>query len=181
MINERILDYGKQKELPQRTLDRWLDLAEDDQEALLRLAQGLNLGKNHLRDFLDWLEEISLRDGVTPSNILKREPFIRITSDPRLGRGDRLKRIKEEMRRIRFPRLSQLEDEIKKRIRGLKLLPQIQMTIPSGLESGALTVCIKASSYEELRKLVGEIGQALDREGMKEIFSLLRGESDGGI
>ncbi len=136
------------------------------------------MGENHFRDFLDWLEEIALRDGVSLCEILKMESFVRILSDPRLGRSDRLKRVKEELRRLRFPRLSQIEEEIQRKIRALKLGPQIQMTVPSGLEGGVLTVHVKAASYEELKRSVKELAVALEKKEMEEIFLFLRGEAE---
>ncbi|MGH7773457.1 MAG: hypothetical protein ACREQA_14630 [Candidatus Binatia bacterium] len=139
------------------------------------------MGENHLRDFLDWLEEISVRDGMSLCKILRGESVLRILSNPRLNRNDKLKHIKEEMRRLRFPRLTQIEGEIHKRIRELNLKPQVQISIPPGLEGGFLTVQARAASYEELERLVGEMRRALEKETMKEIFALLRGEGDAGL
>lgn len=177
MIDQQILAYSQAKGFHSRTLERWLKLTPVDREALLNLARGLKMGENHFRDFLDWMEEISLRDGVSLCEILKGESLLRISSDPRLGRNDKLKHMKEELRRLRFPRLSQIEGEIQKRIREIKLRPQIQISVPPGLEGGALTVQVRATSYEELKRSVVELGQALERETMKHIFDLLRGES----
>ena len=169
MLERTILGYARARGFNQRTLERWLKLTEADQEALLGLVQGLKMGENHLRDFLDWLGEIALRDGVSLSDVLK------ISSDPRLGRSDKLKQIKEEVRRLRFPRLSRIEGEIQKRIREMRLKPQVQISVPPGLEGGSLTLQVRAGSYEELRELFGEIGRAFDSKAMREIFDLLAG------
>jgi len=63
----------------------------------------------------------------------------------------------------------------------LKLIPQIQMSVPPGLEGGALNVSIRATSFEELGQLVGAMGQALERKAMKEIFALLGGNENVGL
>lgn len=141
----------------------------------MNLAQGLKIGENHFRDFLDWLEEIALRDGVSFCKIFDGEALRKISSNPRLGRNDKLKQIKEELRRLRFPRLARMEEEIGKRLREMKFSPQIQITIPPGLEGGGLTVQMEASSYEELERLVGELARSLEKKAVKEIFALLRG------
>lgn len=174
MLEEKILAYGSTKGFHPQTLERWLRLAEIDREALFELAQGLKLGENHLRDFLEWLEEIALRDGVRLCEILQGESFLRISSDPRLGRNDKLKQIKEEVRRLRFPRLTSMEEGIRKRIHEMRLSPRIQITIPPGLEGG-VTVQMKAASYEELGRLAKELGALSERKAMKEIFDLLAG------
>ncbi len=177
MLDREILAYGREKGFHQQTLERWLKLAAPDQEALLGLVQDLRIGENHLRDFLDWLGEIALRDGVSLCDVLRRESISRISSNPRLGRNDKLKQIKDEVRRLRYPRLSQIEGEIQKRIREMRLKPQIHISVPPGLEGGVLTVQVRATSYEELKRSVVELGQALERGTMKDIFDLLRGES----
>lgn len=139
------------------------------------LARGLKMGENHCRDFLDWLEEIALRDGMSLCEILKGESLVKVSSDPRLSRNDKLKQLKEELRRLRFPRLARMEEEIGKRLREMKFSAQIQITIPPGLEGGRLTVQVKATSHAELEKSVRELAQSLENKAMKEIFALLSG------
>lgn len=134
-----------------------------------------------MRDFLDWLEEIALRDGLSFRDVLNGAALARISSDPRLGRSDKLKRMKEELRRLRFPRLARLEDEIQRRVQEMKLGPLIQISFPPGLEGGELTVQVKASSHETLRKLVEELAGTLEKRAMKEIFALLRGGEDARL
>lgn len=175
MTDQPVLAYGRAKGFHKQTLERWLGLSEVDREALLELARGLKLGENHLRDFLDWLQEIALRDGVSFSDVLNGAALSRISSDPRLSRNDKLKRIKEELRRLRFPRLARLEEEIRRRVQEMKLGPRIRISFPPGLEGGELTVQMKAASHEELGRLVGELSQALGKKAVKEIFSLLGG------
>ena len=177
MLDQSIHDYATEKGFHKQTIERWLRLDAADRQALWDLVKELRMGENHLRDFLDWLEEIALRDGITFSDILKGESVSRILSAPRLGRNDKLKQLKEDVCRLRFPRLAQIEGEIEKKIRDMKLKPQIHINVPPGLEGGTLTVQLKAADYEELKRLVRELGQALEGEALKEIFALVRGES----
>ena len=181
MKNQALRAYGSAKGFHRQTLDRWLGLSEIDREALLGLAQGLKLGENHFRDFLDWLEEIALRDGLSFRDVLNGAALARIWSDPRLSRNDKLKRMKEELRRLRFPRLAGLEEEIQRRVQELKLGPRIQISFPPGLEGGELTVQIKAASHETLQKLIEELAGALEKRAMKEIFALLKGGDDARV
>jgi hypothetical protein len=175
-MNDLISAYGKEKGFRPQTVDRWLKLAEVDRKAILSLAQELRIGENHLRDVLDWLEEISLRDGASFAAILGEEPLPRILSDPRLGRNDKLKRLKDELRRLRFPRLARIEEEIHRRVRAMKLDPGLSVAVPAGLEGGAVTVKIEATSYDEARRLTARLGDVMERAEMKEIFSLLHGD-----
>ena len=174
-MDHAIAEYARAKGFRQETLDRWLGRPEEDSQALLELVRDLRVGENHLRDFLDWLEEISLRDGVGFSQILGSEAITGIRSDPRLGRNDKLKRIKGEVRRLRFPRLAKVEGEIQRRIRAMKPGPGVRIEVPLNLEGGTVNVEMRASSHEELRRLAGELHQLLEQPEMKEIFDLLTG------
>lgn len=175
MLDDAVLNYGKEKGFHDKTLARWISLQEADREALLDLARALKMGENHFRDLLEWLEEIALRDSVSICRILTSEPILRISSDPRLGRSDKLKRLKGEVRRLRFPRLSRIEEEIENRIRALRLRPQIQLSVPVGLEGGVVTVQLRAAEHAELKELLQELERACASEAMREIFAFLHG------
>ena len=156
---------------------RWLSWPADDAGALAGLAIPLKISENHLRDLMDWLEEIELRDGQKIHAILTSRSVADIATDPRLGRADRLKRVKEKIRRLRFPRLAETEDAIRAKIHELKLHPEIRLTVPSGLEGGQLRVEFAAASHAELKRLASQLTQAVDQDNLPAIFDLLAGHS----
>lgn len=129
-----------------------------------------------MRDLMDWLEEIALRDRSTIAAVLASPPIIEVESDPRLGRADKVKRVKEAIRRLRFPRLAQTEESIRARIQELKLHPEIRLTAPPGLEGGRLRVELSASTAEELKRLTDKLAAATDTNTIREIFALLAGD-----
>ena len=176
MAEIQIQQYAKSKGFHPQTLERWLGWDEASGEALLRLTGNLKLGENHVRDLMDWLEEIALRDRSTIEAILASNPITEIESNPRLGRGDKIKRVKEAIRRLRFPRLAQTEASIQTRIQELKLYPGIRLVAPPGLEGGKLQVELSVSSTEELKKLTDKLAAATSTNTLREIFALLRGE-----
>jgi hypothetical protein len=177
MLEMEIRQYAKDRGFHPQTLERWLCWDQLARDTLFRLAVGLKLGENHLRDLMDWLEEIALRDQSTIGEILASKPITDIESAPRLGRADKLKQVKEELRRLRFPRLVQIEDSIRARIQELKLHPKIRLTVPPGLEGGRLRIELSASTPEELKRLTGKLAEAADTITIREIFALLAGEA----
>jgi hypothetical protein len=175
MSAEQIREYARSKNFHRHTLERWLGWDEAGGRALLRIACALKLGENHLRDLLDWLEEIALRDGTAPREVLLSSAIIEAETDPRLGRADKVKRIKETIRRLRFPRLTGLEDAIRERIAELKLQPEIRMSVPPGLEGGTLHVEFHTSGPADLKTLAGKLLEAAEKAPLEEIFRLLSG------
>lgn len=158
-------------------MERWLRWQATDRDALEELAVSLKIGENHLRDMMDWLEEIALRDRMPIAQVLASKAIDDWRTDPRLGRADKLKRIKEQLRRKRFPRLAKTEDEIETRIRALKLHPEIRLSVPPGLEGGRLHVEFSAASVADLKALAAKLGEAANSSTAAEIFQYLAGRA----
>ena len=144
---------------------------------LAKLALDLKIGENQLRDLMDWSEEIALRDGMAMAAIFAGKVIDAIATDPRLGRADKVKKIKESLRRLRFPRLAQAEDEIFSKIRALKLLPEIRLTVAPGLEGGRLQIEFTVTSQQEFKRLAEKLATAAETNSTYEIFSLLGGSA----
>ena len=175
MAETEIRAYAASKGFHPQTVERWLSWDAADGGALERLAFALKIGENHLRDLMDWLEEVALRDGVSIQSLLNAKAVDDIATDPRLGRADKLKRIKEHVRRLRFPRLAETEDAIRAKIQELKLHPEIRLSVAPGLEGGNLRVEFAAANYDELKGLAEKLRQAAEKKLPAEIFDLLAG------
>jgi len=175
MSETEIRDYAQGKSFHPQTLERWLGWAEADRNALAEIAFALKVSENQLRDAMDWLEEIALRDQSTIHKILGGNVITEIHTDPRLGRADKVKRIKDQLRRMRFPRLAETEDAIQRKVQSLKLHPEIRVSVPPGLEGGRIQVEISAASREELRRASKKLSDATENELTAEIFTLLSG------
>jgi ParB family chromosome partitioning protein len=127
---------------------------------------------------MDWLEEIALRDNCPVDMILADHQLHQISTDPRLGRADKVKRIREMIRRRRYPRLAATEDSLQARILELKLAPEIVLSVPPGLEGGRLRVEFSASSQQELRRLAERLAAAAEKDAAREAFALLAGAAE---
>jgi hypothetical protein len=173
MTAQRIQEYALSKGFHSQIKERWLSWEANDGAALLDIALTLKAGENQLRDLMDWLEEIALRDGVAIGELLQSKTISDIRTDPRLGRADRLKRIKHQIRRIRFPRLSQIEDLIQAKIRQLKLPSAVRLSVPAGLEGGDLQIELTAGSPAEFKNILAKLSVAAESESLAEIYVLL--------
>jgi hypothetical protein len=175
MTEHTIQEYAQTKGFHPQVLQRWLNWNPHDGAALLDIALSLKAGENHLRDLMDWLEEIALRDGVVICEILANKAISEIRTDPRLGRADRLKRIKDQVRRMRFPRLSQIEDSIRSKIRQLKLPPSVTLSVPSGLEGGDLQIEFTAGNPAEFKSVLLRLAAVAESDTLAELYLLLNG------
>jgi hypothetical protein len=178
MTAQAIQDYALDKGFHPQIKERWLSWDANDGAALLEVALSLKAGENHVRDLMDWLEEIALRDGIAIGEILRSTNISDIRTDPRLGRADRLKRIKDQIRRIRFPRVTQIEDSIQSKIRQLKLPPTVRVSVPAALEGGDLKIEFTAGSPAEFKKNLAKLGAAAESDSLAEIYVLLNGAAN---
>ena len=176
MTENAIRDYALARGFHRQTLDRWLGWSAPDRDALAEIALGLKISENHLREMIDWLEEISLRDGRKIHEVLADHELFSIRTDPRLGRADKLKRIKERLRRWRFPRLAAAEDAIRQNIQALKLPAEVRLSVAPGLEGGRLQAEISAAGPAPLELLARKLSEAAATSPVANIFEHLRGE-----
>ncbi|MGH7793848.1 MAG: hypothetical protein ACREQ2_02940 [Candidatus Binatia bacterium] len=176
MSESAIRDYAQAKGFHRQTLERWLGWAAADRDALKEIAVGLKISENHVREMMDWLEEISSRDQSKIHDILAKQEIFSIKTNPRLGRADKLKRIKEQLRRWRLPRLAGIEDAIRHNIQALKLPAEIRLSVPPGLEGGRLQAEISAGSLAEFQQLASRLSDAAATNWVAEIFQRLSGE-----
>ena len=181
MAEAEIREYARARSFHPQTLARWLSWDAADGGALEQLVFALKISENQLRDLMDWLEEIALRDQTPVHAIFARKTIDDIVTDPRLGRADRLKKLKEQIRRMRYPRLAETEDGLRAKIQELKLHPEIRLSVPPGLEGGDIRVEFNATSQAELRRLATKLKDAADHKLTAEIFALLSGQASKSV
>src|SRR5258705_6589000 len=127
MSESDIRAYAQERGFHRQTLERWLGWEPKDRAALQDLAISLKASENHLRDMMDWLEEIAMRDHFGIGDILAAQKIEELKTHPRPGRADRLKQLKKQLRRLRDPRLASTEVEIRQREQALQLPPQVRL------------------------------------------------------
>ena len=170
-LNEQLVTYAQEKRLSPQTLARWQAWSAEDQAALFVVVQVLQLGENQLRDFLDWLEEITARDGGAVRALLTRAD-IHHPLQSTLSRNDKLKAVKEALRRIRYPRLSRLEAELHATVKALDLGNRIQVSFPLALEGEEITIELKARNPQELTDTLRRLQQCVDDGSLLRLFAL---------
>lgn len=173
---EAITGFTTRRRLSERTLRRWLAWEPPDGLALLTLAEELLPSENHLSEIMDWLEEIDLREGVPPATLLGEASLTGRLANKRVGRSDRLKQVKTQIWRRRFPRLAALEAELGRLAAEAGLRGrQLGVRFPAALEGDEITVELNAGSEGQLRGLIEHLRECLDRGVFARLFSRLHG------
>lgn len=171
--------YARQKRLSAATLARWQAWPAEDQAALLSLVCDLRCGENHVKDLLDWLTDIALRDACGVAEVLAR-PAIHVARAGSASRNDRLKAVKAALRRLRFPRLARLEDQVHRAVRALDLGRSVQVSFPPNFEGDELTVSLTVRSVDDLRAQCARLNGRLADGGFARLFAALDHVEDDG-
>jgi hypothetical protein len=147
----------------------WTD---EERVALAAVVAALHPSARHLTDILDWLDDIAARDRVRPAAVLA-DPDLQAVLRFRGSAPDRLKRWKERLRRLRYPRLAAREAAIADLVRAMDLGRVIVVTPPPGLEGAVVTVAIAARSTSELASALACLHDRIARGDVDRLFALL--------
>lgn len=146
---------------------------DDAERAALRaLVEALRPSGRHLRDILDWLDDIAARERARPAAALAH-PELQAIVRARGSAPDRLKHWKERLKRLRYPRLAAREAAVAEQIRVLDLGRMIAVSASPGLEGGAITVTIQARSTADLAVALDRLRDRITRGDVDRLFVLL--------
>ena len=171
-LRDQLAAYAQRKHLSPATSDRWQAWLAEDQAALLICAQELQLGENQLKDFLDWLEEIALRD-VMAIRVVLGQRGIRNALAVQGSRNDKLKAVKTALRKMRYPRLTQLEASARTAVKALDLGRGVQISFPHAFEGDEITVTFHARNTQELEERLVRLQQRVTDGGFQRMFDVL--------
>ena len=169
---QRIAAYARRKRLSGPTLARWQAWPATDQAALFSLLQDLQCGENHLKDLLDWFEEIAARDERTVADILEQRELRSARATPG-SRHDKLKAVKTALRKLRYPHLTRLEENVRQAVKALDLGRTGQLSFPPDFEGDKITVTLTVRNVHELQDVLSRLQQRLDDGRFQRVFDAL--------
>jgi hypothetical protein len=173
-VSRAVRSYAETRHLGAAVVERWQAWRAEDAEALLGLAEALGLGGNQIVDVMTALEEIAARDATSPAAVLAA-PEVRGLLATRLGRADKIKRVKALLRARRYPRLTALERALEADVRALGLGSGVRVRFPPGLEGNEITVEMRARHDAALREAVDRVRAAVQAGGFGRLFRRLDG------
>jgi hypothetical protein len=144
----------------------------EERAALGAVVEALRPSARHLTDILDWLDDIAARDCVRPAAALA-DPGLHTVLRFRGSQADRLKRWKERLRRVRYPRLAARESTIADLVRAMDLGGAIAVAPPPVLEGGVVTFTFTARSTDELAVALARLRDRIVRGDVDRLFALL--------
>jgi len=169
----RLLDeikrYIVEEKVSLENASQLLEFSPEDQEEIGRLVSKLKLGENKLREVLTFLREVSLRDGLTVRDLVQGEIEV-VTSDITLSRVQKTHRVRRRLREMRYPQLTELEQEFREKQRGLGLSPGISLNPPPYFEGETFKVEFGFKDVGEFKAIVSRLMETSERRELREMI-----------
>ena len=151
---------------------RLLEFSPEDQAEIARLVSKLKLGENKLKEVLTFLREISLRDGIGVREIVRGE-IGRVASDMALSKVQKAHRVRRGLREMRYPQLTQLEEDFREKLKGLGLSPGISLQPPPYFEGDTFRLEFGFRNVGEFKTILSKLIKASKRTELGEMMDVL--------
>ncbi len=137
-----------------------------DRAAALPYLSGLPFSQSKQEQFLEGVEILARRDGVSPVEILSRPPLRQYLDDPALNPMARAESIRRCLKRWVSPRLSAALEGFREALGrlGLKGHPRVRLSPPPAFEGPDFHLEIKFRDAPELQQLLAEITRLTGQE-----------------
>ncbi len=145
----------------------------DAQQAFFEVEKALRPGANKLAELATGLEEIALqRDQPIESFMVELKLRTRAL-DEAIPPQERLRLIREVVRRARYPTLARMERRAEELVDKLQLTPHVSVRPPEGFEGDAYEARFTFGSPEDLKRIGRRLLEAADDPSAGELRSLL--------
>ncbi len=148
---------------------RLLEFSPEDQAEIARVVSKLKLGENKLKEVLTFLREISLRDGLAVREMV-REEIGKLASDMALSKVQKTHRVRRRLREMRYPQLTQLEEDFRGKLKGLGLSPGISLQPPPYFEGDTFRLEFGFRNVGEFKTILSNLMKASERTELGEMM-----------
>ena len=156
-----------------REASLWANFPTEDQQAILVLVRAVKPGQNLLRNYLQLLGEIALRDSLSVQDILMDKSIQDVMRDPQMSKSGGREIVHRILRRRRNPVVKKIENDFDSARKGLKLDGEVSLEPPAFFEGDKIKVAFEIGSRKELEKKALGLLEASRRPSVSKLFSIL--------
>jgi len=127
-----------------------------------------NLNNNESRHLIQLIEEITLRDLKSVEEVL--EDAENRIEEQKKGKNE----LRRELRRMRYPGLSKIEEKYKKEVDNLNLPKEVNLFINQFFEGNDLELRLKVKSEKEFSQILASLEKCLDSGGIEKLLNIIK-------
>ena len=169
-MEEEVKRYVLKEEVSRSNIRRLAAFSAEDRRETMILLASLKLGENSLREILTLLGEIGRRDGSGVREILHLREIGEILSHPELTSGQKTERVKKTLIRLRYPKMSRLEEQFEKRRKNLNLPPGVSLYPSPFFEGRGLRIGFEFQSIEQFRHILSSLLSLEEKREFREMI-----------
>jgi len=140
------------EELSMKGAKALFELDRGARQVLFQWISELKLNFNQQINMIEYVKDISSREGVTVSQVFSEEPFSKIVKNPRLNNPQKAKKMLETLRARRYPRLTRARKAIESTLSAISLPPRVRIRYDPYLEEPNYHLEVEFKNGNELRK-----------------------------
>jgi len=153
-------------EISMDTVLTLLEMSPDERKFIFHFCQRLKLGKNNQKKFFRLLHDIARINETSFTQILKQPAIEKIMADEQLTLPVKGSRIKEILKKMRYPKLSEVEARFNNLKNELKLPPTINLKPSPFFEGDKYYVEFSFRNKDEFNRaltILNEIANKIDK------------------
>ncbi|HUU39272.1 MAG TPA: ParB/RepB/Spo0J family partition protein [Candidatus Desulfaltia sp.] len=166
--DQAVLDYVSEKSPSPAVVKALLRFPSADRRRLLPLLRPL--GQNKQKQVLEDLWEIGRRDELPVRRLLRRKEFQRILGSSRLSILQKAEKIRQLLRKIRHPGLSEGEETFRSTLRKMRWPRDITVQPSPYFEEDNVTVSFRFRNREEFQAALDKLRDKANREELDDLF-----------
>lgn len=132
-------------------------LNQADAIALDGFFRKLSAGLNVQRELLDFLVDISHRDGIPLVKLIEQEEITGILENKEVPAPQKVQALRKLLKTKRYPELSNAEHVFHRMLKSLKLSSRIQIQPPPFFEGKTYRVTLRLDSRKQLKSIHSEL------------------------
>jgi len=162
--------------VPLRTFSVFFNWNAKSAMAAERFFSVLRPGVNKWRDLLEWIEEISTRDKITPLDLFELPELQSTLNQNDLAPNVRYDRIRQILHSRRYPILSDLRVRLARSLDALKLDDKTKVHVQDSFESDEIRIEMKFRTREEFVNQLEKLVRASDSEALDELIDIFKNQ-----
>ena len=134
----------------------------------------LRPGANKWRDLLEWIDEISKRDEITPCKVFKLPELQSALNHNDLAPNLRYERIRQILYSSRYPILNDMRIRLARALDSLKLDDKTKVHVQDSFESDEIRIEMKFRTRDEFVNQLEKLVRASDSEALDELIRIFK-------
>jgi ParB-like chromosome segregation protein Spo0J len=158
-LNDHIKEIIAAEILSMRTIESILEMEESSRDVIVKWISNLKLNINQQSLFIEYINDISCKEGKGVQELLSEEIFIGLITEDGQNTPQKAKRFIDQLRARRFPILTKNEKTFARQISDLDLPKGVRIKHSPFFEGPDYLLEISFKDGERLIKVIEELGR----------------------